>query len=92
MVDVLEARLVKMRWNGDVTLLNCLEILWCRGHFILFVIIVTLTREILGTFVFVGRAVLSKIRKCQPMQLCARVGKVEYTHVLIAREGLRHIR
>lgn len=91
MVDVLETRLVKMWRNGGVTLLNCLEILWRRGHLILFIVIVALTREIFGAFVFVGRAVLKKIR-CQPMQLCARMGEAGYTHVLIAGEGLWHVR
>jgi hypothetical protein len=90
-VDVLETRLVKMWWNDGMTLLNCLEILWRGGHLILFIVIVTLTREIFGTFVFVWRAVLNKIR-CQPMQLCARVCRIESTHVLIAGESLWHIR
>lgn len=69
MVNVLKAWLVKMGRNGGMTLLNSLDVLRRRCHFILIVVVIALTSEILGTFVFVRRTELNDIR-CQ--QLCAR--------------------
>lgn len=57
MVDMLETWLVKMGWNGGVTLLG-LQFLRSRGSFIFVIIIVAFTGEVLGSFVFVGRAKL----------------------------------
>lgn len=55
---MLKAGLVEMGWNSRMTLLG-LHFFGCRSCLILLLlIIVTLTGEIIGSFVFVGRAEL----------------------------------
>lgn len=57
MVDVLEARLVKMRWYGGMALLG-LHFFRGRCCFVLLLIVLTLAGEIIGPFVFMWRTEL----------------------------------
>lgn len=56
MIDVLETGLLEV-WNGGVALL-CLNLFGGRGRFILLVIILTLARKIIRSFVFMRRSEL----------------------------------
>lgn len=57
MIHVLETGLLKMGRDGRVTLL-CLNLIGGWGRLVFLVIVLTLSRKIIRTFVFMGRSKL----------------------------------
>lgn len=61
MIHVLEDGLIlKVRGDGGVVLLNCLDVLGSRRSLVFLIIVISLTREIFRAFMLVGRAKLRK--------------------------------
>lgn len=75
-----------MRGDGGVILLNSLDILGSWRRLVFFVIVVSLARKVLRSFVLMGRAKLKITISQKSQDKCSMI-----THILIAAESIVHI-
>jgi hypothetical protein len=80
MIHVLEGGLVlEVRGNGGVVLLNCLDVLGSRRGLVFLIVVISLARKIVRSFVFVGRAKLEK--KNHPLEDFGMNRRRFYPHI-----------